>query len=108
MAGSALVFHQLVVAEPQSDVRGHHNGVDAVQDDDGVIAVEQLVGDAGGVADENDAEKLEAFSPVVTRCPGFPDGCGPGKSETDQHGDFKYTHNRCLSLYLKKNKGKSP
>ena len=93
MAGSALVFHQLVVAEPQSDVRGHHNGVDAVQDDDGIIAVEQFVGDTCSISDENDAEKLEAFSPVVTRCPRFPDGGGPGESEADQHDDFKYTHN---------------
>lgn len=65
VASSMLTFHQLAVAEPQSNVRGHHDGVDAVQDDDGVIAVEQLVGDAGSIADENDAEKLEAFSCVV-------------------------------------------
>jgi len=88
-----VLFHQLSVSEPESNVGGHHNGVDAVQDDDGIIAVEQFVGDAGSISDENDTEKLEAFSRVVPRCPRFPDGGGPGESEADQHDDFKYTHN---------------
>lgn len=89
----SVLSHQLAVSEPESNVGGHHNGVDAVQDDNGIIAVEQFVGDTCRVSDENDTEKLEAFSCVVPRCPRFPDGGGPGESEADQHDDFKYTHN---------------
>ena len=92
--GSGSLLVQATVAEIEEGVDGHHDQIQNVEIEDDIVAVKDLVGDATDVADNNGPLESKAFAGGGAAFQGLENVAGPGKTEGNQHTDFKNTHGR--------------